>query len=86
MLAMPSSAPPAESALNLRLVLAGFGLVACTALAVLAFGADFTLLGVVLVVLVVVAAVDLVVIVRRRAERGRAEAAAGRRVDHGLFE
>ena len=64
-------APPARSALGLRLVLAIFGLVVCVAGAV-----AFALVGlpagvVVLVVLAVAAAVDVVVVLRRLAvERG----------------
>lgn len=72
----------ANSALNLRLALAGFGLVTMTVFAVLAFRADLVLLGVACVVLAVVAVIDLVVIQRRRAARRREE--PGRR--HSLFE
>jgi len=60
-------APPALSALTLRLVLASIGLLLCTAGAVWAFAVDAPpLLGWLLVVLAVVAVVDLVVIQRRR--------------------
>ena len=60
-------AAAARSALTLRLVLAAFGLVLCTVLAVLAFGADVpTVFPVVLLVLAVVALVDLVVVARRK--------------------
>ncbi|MEV4478249.1 DUF6343 family protein [Micromonospora coxensis] len=72
----------AYSALNLRLVLALFGLVSMTVFAVLAFRADVAWLGVACAVLAVVAAVDLVVIQRRRAARHREE--PGTR--HSLFE
>lgn len=64
-------APPARSALGLRLVLAIFGLVVCTGGAV-----AFAVVGlpagvVVLAVLAVAAAVDVVVVVRRLSvERG----------------
>jgi hypothetical protein len=60
-------APPAQSALTLRLVLALFGLVVCVAggILVLAAGAP-TWFAVVLFVLAAVALVDLVVIVNRK--------------------
>jgi hypothetical protein len=60
-------APPAQSALTLRLVLAVFGLVVCTvgAFLLLAAGAP-RWFAVVLFVLAAVALVDLVVIVRRK--------------------
>jgi hypothetical protein len=58
------------SALNLRLVLAAFGLLVSGVLAVLAIRAEFTVLGWLLGGLAVVAAVDLVVVqLRRRARR-----------------
>lgn len=72
----------AYSALNLRLVLALFGLVSMTVFAVLAFAADVTWLGVVCAILAAVAVVDLVVIQRRRAARHREEPGAR----HSLFE
>ncbi len=72
----------AYSALNLRLVLATFGLVTMTIFAVLAFGADLAWLGVLCAVLAVVAVVDLVIIQRRRAARRREEPGAR----HSLFE
>ncbi|MET7807919.1 DUF6343 family protein [Micromonospora chersina] len=72
----------AYSALNLRLVLALFGLVTMTVFAVLAFAADVTWLGVVCAILAAVAVVDLVVIQRRRAARHREEPGAR----HSLFE
>jgi hypothetical protein len=57
----------ARSALTLRLVLAAFGLVVCSAFAVLALAADAPVVfPVVLVVLAVVALVDLVVVARRK--------------------
>jgi hypothetical protein len=70
------------SALNLRLVLALFGLVVCAVLAVLAWRADFGWIAVALAVLAVVAVVDLVVIQRRRRARRREEPGA----HHSLFE
>ncbi len=63
-----AGAPPARSALTLRLVLAVFGLVVCTA-----GGIGFLAAGravwaaVVLLVLAAIALVDIVVIVRRKA-------------------
>ncbi|MCL3862884.1 DUF6343 family protein [Actinotalea sp. K2] len=60
-------APPARSALTLRIVLAAFGLVTCAALAAVmgGAGAPGVLVGG-LVLLAVVAAVDLVVVTRRK--------------------
>ncbi|MEH0972581.1 DUF6343 family protein [Micromonospora sp. DT178] len=72
----------AYSALNMRLLLAGFGLVTMTVFAVLAFNADLVWLGVLCVVFAVVAVVDLVIIQRRRAARRREEPGAR----HSLFE
>ncbi|MEV0157401.1 DUF6343 family protein [Micromonospora sp. NPDC050686] len=72
----------AYSALNLRLVLAAFGLVTMTLFAVLAFRAEVVWLGVVCALFAVVAAVDLVVIQRRRAARRREEPGT----KHSLFE
>jgi hypothetical protein len=62
-----AGAPPARSALTLRLVLAAFGLVFCAVAAVFAAAADVDWLAWVLAVLAVVAAVDLVVVARRKA-------------------
>jgi Flp pilus assembly protein TadB len=59
-------APPARSALTLRLVLATFGLLFCGVAAVLAGVAGAVALAVALAVLAVIAAVDIVVIVRRK--------------------
>lgn len=73
----------AYSALNMRLVLATFGLLVSAALGVLALRADLPWLAVLLGVLTVVAAADLVVIQRRRAARRREEPAGTR---HSLFE
>ncbi|TDC60717.1 hypothetical protein E1258_13820 [Micromonospora sp. KC207] len=72
----------AYSALNLRLALAGFGLVTMALFAVLAVWADVVWLGVVCAFFAVVAAVDLVVIQRRRAARRRESPGAR----HSLFE
>ena len=58
------------TALNLRLALAAFGLVACAALAVLGLRAGATGFGWVAAALALVAVVDLVVVqLRRRARR-----------------
>jgi hypothetical protein len=69
------------SALNLRLVLAVFGLVSCSVLAAVLFGAGIDALGWVMVGLAVVAAVDLVVVQLRRRARRRIE-----RGHRSLFE
>jgi membrane protein implicated in regulation of membrane protease activity len=60
-------APPAQSALTLRLVLAAFGLLVCVAggIVVLAAGAPLWF-AVVLFVLAAIALVDLVVVARRK--------------------
>ncbi|GAA4936729.1 hypothetical protein [Actinoplanes utahensis] len=70
------------SPLNLRLILALFGMVVCTVLATLLFRAGWTVPGWLLAAWAVVAAVDAVVIQLRRRARARAE--GGR--DHSLFE
>jgi membrane protein implicated in regulation of membrane protease activity len=67
------------SALNLRLVLAAFGLVTCAGLAVFAWVAGFAGAAVVLGAFAVVALVDLIVIQRRRRRRRHGER-------HSLFE
>ncbi|MEU6204561.1 DUF6343 family protein [Micromonospora musae] len=72
----------AYSALNLRLALAGFGLVIMAIFAVLAFVAGIVWLGVVCALLALVAVVDLIIIQRRRAARRREEPGA----QHSLFE
>jgi hypothetical protein len=63
----------AYSALNLRLLLAGFGLVVCAVGAVVLFATGHPGFGGVVAVLGVVALVDLVVVQRRRALRRRGE-------------
>ena len=60
-------APPARSALTLRLVLAAFGLVFCGVTAVLAIRADLVVVAIILGILAVVALIDLVVVARRKA-------------------
>jgi hypothetical protein len=69
------------SALNLRLVLAAFGLVISVVFAVLLLRAGLDLLGWVFVLLAVFAAVNLVVVQLRRRARRRAEGDG-----HSLFE
>jgi hypothetical protein len=71
----------ALSALNLRLVLASFGLVACAVLAWVAVVLKSPVLAGILAFLALVAAVDLVVIQWRRRQR-RLHGGA----DHSLFE
>ncbi|GAA3958507.1 hypothetical protein [Actinoplanes auranticolor] len=61
------------SALNLRLVLALFGLITSAIFAVLLLRADLVLLGCLFVLLAVIAAVDVVVVELRRRARRRAE-------------
>lgn len=73
----------AYSALNLRFVLAAFGLVIGVVFAVLAFRIGLVWLGVLLVLLALSAVVDMVVIQRRRAARRREEP---RGTHHTLFE
>jgi hypothetical protein len=64
-----AGAPPARSALTLRLILAIFGLVVCVAggFLLLAVDAVPVWLSVVLFVFAAVAAVDIAVIIRRKA-------------------
>jgi Family of unknown function (DUF6343) len=63
-----AGAPPARSALTLRLVLASFGLVFCVVAGLGWLATDLPAWpGVVLLVLAVVAVVDIMVIVRRKA-------------------
>ena len=70
------------SPLNLRLILALFGVVVCTGLAVLLWRAGLTVAGWILAAWAVVAVVDAVVVQLRRRARRRAE--GGRH--HSLFE
>jgi uncharacterized membrane protein YqjE len=71
-----------RSALNLRLVLASFGLVSCAVLAAVLLWAGYRLAAALAAIIALTAAVDLVVIQRRRARRRREEPGA----DHSLFE
>ncbi|MEV6491776.1 DUF6343 family protein [Actinoplanes sp. NPDC051633] len=61
------------SALNLRLVLALFGLVSSTVFAVLAFRAGWTAAGWILAVIALTAAVDVVVVQKRRRARRKVQ-------------
>jgi hypothetical protein len=70
------------SALNLRLVLALFGFVVCTVLAVVLWSMGWTVPGWLLAAWALVAVVDAVVVQLRRRARRRAEG-GGR---HSLFE
>lgn len=88
---MPISAQPPDrrgtvekpyTPLNLRLILAAFGLVVCTVLSILLFRAGLTVPGWLLAAWAVVAAVDMIVVQLRRRARRRAE--GGR--DHSVFE
>lgn len=71
-----------NSALNLRLALAVFGLVVCAALAVLMWRADLIVGALILGALALTAVVDIVVVQRRRRARHREEPGRG----HSLFE
>lgn len=66
-------APPARSALGLRLVLALFGVVVCTAGAVAFAVIDKPLLVVVLAVLAAVAIADVAVVIRRLRKEHRVQ-------------
>jgi len=59
-------AAPARSALTLRTVLAGFGLVFCTVAAVVMIKAKLVAFGMVLAVLAVIALVDLAWVLHRK--------------------
>jgi membrane protein implicated in regulation of membrane protease activity len=69
------------TALNLRLVLAGFGLVACGVLAVILVAMGYWGWAVLAGLIALTALVDLVVIQLRRAARRRADPSR-----HSLFE
>ncbi|MGH2604517.1 MAG: DUF6343 family protein [Dehalococcoidia bacterium] len=72
----------AYSALNLRLLLALFGMLACGVLAVILFAADRPGYAWLLIALALIGAVDAAVVQRRRVQRRRAERGA----HHSLFE
>jgi hypothetical protein len=69
------------SALNLRLVLASFGLVSCAVLAGLMYAGHYWVPGSIFAVLAAIALADLVVIQLRRRARRRADPG-----QHSLFE
>jgi hypothetical protein len=69
------------SALNLRLVLACFGLVSCGVLTGVSLWLKLPLLALLAAVFAVVAMVDLVIIQLRRRQRRRTDP-----TDHSLFE
>ncbi len=71
-----------RSALNLRLVLASFGLVSCAVLAGVLWSLGYPLAAALAAMVALTAVVDLVVIQRRRARRHREEPG----VHHSLFE
>ncbi|QBI56628.1 hypothetical protein [Streptomonospora litoralis] len=66
------------SALNLRLVLASLGIVVCLALGWAAWADDLPVLAAVLWALVAVGVIDILVVLRRRRQRGSRS--------HSLFE
>ena len=82
---MPAVTEPrnAKSALNLRLVLASFGLIFSLPLAVWAAVAGYMVPALLLGALAVVAFIDLFVIQYRRRQRRRTEPPG---TDHSLFE
>ena len=69
------------SPLNLRLALAVFGLVACSAAAVVVIRLGFPLVGGMLVVFAVIAVIDIVVVQLRRRARRRTDPK-----NHSMFE
>jgi hypothetical protein len=73
-----------RSALNLRLLLALFGLVFCAAMAVVSFRGRLPVAGWAFAVLAVTALIDIVVIQRRRMQRRRMQ--GGPRERGSLFE
>jgi hypothetical protein len=86
-----SNFPPAKSALNLRALLALFGLVVCGGAAVLFFLLRDTapgglVLAGLLALGALIAIVDLGVIYRRKRQRQDADRRAGRPGDSSLFE
>jgi membrane protein implicated in regulation of membrane protease activity len=74
------------SALNLRLILASFGLVCFAALTGLLAWFGPWGFAVVTGVITVLAAVNVVVVLRRRQFRKRRERRQGKDVDHSIFE
>jgi Family of unknown function (DUF6343) len=74
------------SALNLRLVLAGFGAVTMIALTVVLVLLRHRGFALVTAVIAVVAVVNVAVVQRRRLERRRRELGRGESAKHSLFE
>jgi uncharacterized membrane protein YqjE len=74
------------SALNLRLVLASFGLVTMMALTLVLVWLGNRGFALVTAVIAVVAVINVVVVQRRRQERRRRERSHGEYVKHSLFE
>ncbi len=70
------------SPLNLRMILAAFGFVVCTVLAVLLFRAGWPGVGWLVLAGAVVAVIDLIVVQLRRRARKRSEGSQ----DHSIFE
>ena len=68
--------------MNLRMILAAFGFVVCTVLAVFLFRGGWTVAGWLVLAWAVVAVIDLIVVQLRRRARKRTE--GGR--DHSVFE
>ena len=58
-----------QSALNLRLVLASFGLVFCAVMGILAYRAGYSLFAWLLGAIALITVIDIVVILRRRSQR-----------------
>jgi uncharacterized membrane protein YqjE len=74
------------SALNLRLILASFGLVCFAALTAVLFWYDNPGWGIATAVISVLAAINVAVVLRRRRERRRRELAEGKDIRHSIFE
>jgi uncharacterized membrane protein YqjE len=75
------------SALNLRLVLATFGLVTMVALTVVLVWLDMRPLAIATAVIAALAAVNVAVVLRRRRQRKQREREAGHpNIKHSLFE
>jgi uncharacterized membrane protein YqjE len=74
------------SALNLRLVLASFGLVTMIALTLVLMWLGNRGFALVTAVIAVVAVINVVVVQRRRQQRRQLERSHGEEVKHSLFE
>jgi hypothetical protein len=71
-----------QSALNLRLALASFGLVFCAVIGILAYRAGYTAAAVLMGIGALVAIIDVIVILKRRATRRKQNPNR----DYSLFE